>query len=60
LNEWVAEEGALGMLESGTETTESRRVRGDILLAFAFESLSEEVDKTIIKIFTSKVYQQRP
>jgi hypothetical protein len=43
--------GKAGTLTSGQETTESMRVRGDVL----FELLDEQVDETVIKIFISKV-----
>ena len=48
-------EGTLRTLASGTEPPESTRVRGNILLVFAFEFLNEEIDESVIEIFTSKV-----
>jgi len=48
-------EGTLGTLTRSTETTERTRVRGDILVVFAFELLDEMVNGTAVEVFTSKV-----
>ena len=48
-------ERSLCTLTSGTETTESTRVGGDILLVFAFELLDEVVDKSVVEVHATQV-----